>query len=62
MTMSELPILTSPAQSPTLRRLIEDLTAIDAHLDETDAWRWPFAVYPFAAGLAGGRRNASRAP
>jgi hypothetical protein len=96
LTMPELPILTSPAQSPTLQRLVADLAAIDAHLDEADAWRaaelgdqyirieakdslvtsgpqrreyavavhifarpvsgdlhdhrWPFAVYPFAAG------------
>jgi hypothetical protein len=98
--MPESPILTSPAHSPTLQRLIEDLAAIDAHLDDADAWRaaelgdqyirieandslvtsvperreyavavhifarpvhgdlhdhrWPFAVYPFAAGLADG--------
>ena len=98
--MPELPILTSPEQSPTLQRLVADLASNDAHLDETDAWRaaelgdqyirieakdslvtsgpvrreyavavhifarpvsgdlhdqgWPFAVYPFAAGLPDG--------
>jgi hypothetical protein len=98
--MPELPILTSPAHSPTLRRLVENLEVINVHLDNADAWRgadvgdqyvrieaidslvtagaerreyavavhvfarpvhgdlhdhrWPFAVYPFAAGLPDG--------
>jgi hypothetical protein len=98
--MPDLPILTSPTDSPTLRRLLEDLGAIDAHLDDAGAWRavdvadqyirieaadslvtagperreysvamhvfprpivgdlhdhrWPFAVYPFGAGLPDG--------
>ncbi|MBW0016332.1 MAG: hypothetical protein JO236_02105 [Mycobacterium sp.] len=98
--MPDLPILTSPGHSLTLRRLVENLAAIDTHLDNADAWRgaeiadqyirieatdslvssgaqrreyvvamhvfprpvngdlhdhrWPFAVYPFAAGLPDG--------
>jgi hypothetical protein len=98
--MSDLPVLASPAQSPTLRLLLENLAAIDFHLDNPDAWRgadvadqyirieaadslvtagsqrreyavamhvfprpvngdlhdhrWPFAVYPFAAGVPDG--------
>jgi hypothetical protein len=98
--MLDLPILTSPARSPTLHRLVENLGAINVHLDDTGAWRgaevgdqyirieaadslvtagpepreyvvavhvfprpvhgdlhdhrWPFAIYPFAAGLPEG--------
>jgi hypothetical protein len=37
--MPDLPILTSPAHSPALQRLLENLQAINVHLDNTDAWR-----------------------
>ena len=33
------PILTSPASSPTLRRLIDNLEMINIHLDDASAWR-----------------------
>jgi hypothetical protein len=37
--MADLPISTTPADSPTLHRLVENLPVINAHLDDPDSWR-----------------------
>jgi hypothetical protein len=37
--MPDLPILTEPARSPTLQRLLHDLEVINIRLDNPDAWR-----------------------
>jgi hypothetical protein len=95
--MADSPILMSSQYSTTLRRMVENLAVIDAHLDDAGAWRgadiadqyvrieaadsllieghehsvamhifaravtgdlhdhrWPFAVYPFVAGVPDG--------